>query len=181
LHDWGRIRIDNRTKVRIVLIVATAIHLFFLGYLLTNEIEFAWQINAFLVTEDFAFFAILLSFGIFILLFIINELGYTAEEAEEDLDRLIEYAKKLIEYVNKHTLSIGIPLTIIGICLIGLPYFFLRDIKPYWNYETRKWVTGQNFGFIRTPLLLIGFQSLIIGLVFIGLYIRHPPSAGKQK
>jgi len=186
---------NNTTKVRIVLIVVTALYLFLLGILLT--IEFEWQIFVFdfgtiVVTEGTAFVTVAVSFAIFVIPFIIDESGIldnypdeppdpdmergqSVEEAEESLDRFIAY-------VNRNTFSIGIPLTIIGICFMALPRFFLRDVKGYWNYETETWVTGQNFGYIRTPLLLIGIPLLIIGLALIGLHIRrHLYSAGKEK
>jgi len=105
--------------------------------------------------------------------------GQTVEEAEESLDRFIEYTNRRIDYVNKHTLSIGIPLTIIGISLLA-PLYIIGSEGCYW-YEWQKEI-ARNFPPFRTPLLLIGIPFLIIGLVLIGLYIRrHLYSAGKEK
>ena len=65
---------DSTTKKRIVLIVATALHLFLLGILLT--IEFEWQIFVFdfgtiIVTEGTAFVAVAFSLGILVVPFLI--------------------------------------------------------------------------------------------------------------
>jgi len=132
---------DVTTKRRIVLIVATAMHLILLGILLT--IEFEWQIfvvdfGTIIVTEGTALVAVAVSLAIFVLPFVIDESGIldnypdeppdpdmeggqTVEEAEESFDRFIENVNRRIDYINRHALPIGLILTIIGI-----PFFCSR-------------------------------------------------------
>ena len=89
---------NNTTKVRIVLGVATIIHLILIGYFLWMKIaqmpEFGWEIKAlvigsFTIFEKFnltsynAFFITLISFGIFVLPFIIDESGILDNYPEE--------------------------------------------------------------------------------------------------
>jgi len=191
---------DVTTKRRIVLIVATALHLILLRILLT--IKFEWQIYVFdfgtiIVTEGTAFVAVAFSFAIFVVPFIIYETGFldnypdeppdpdvegsqTVEEAEESFDRFIEYVNRRIDYVNRHTLPIGLILTIIGICILMVVSVYLQGEGAYWH-EWQKEIT-RNYAFLNLPLGLIAFSSLIIGFALIGLYLhRHLYSAGKEK
>jgi len=197
---------NNTTKIRIVLVVATAIHLFLLGYLLWIKIArmsaFEWQIFVFdfstiIVTEGTAFVTVAFSFAIFVFPFIIYETGFldndpdeppdpdveggqTVEEAEEAFDRFVENVNRRIDYVNRHALPIGSILIIIGFSIIGVANVYLQGEGAYWH-EWQKEIT-RNYRFLALPLGLIALSSLIIGLALIGLYIhRHLYSAGKEK
>jgi len=211
---------NNRTKIRIALTSVTILFLILIGYLIYLnylDYDYEWTVRAFII-EDFdqifaffgtftissynAFFVTILSFGILILPFVINELGIlddhpnkqledlkeegqSIEEAEDQLDRFAGFLKRRfgpIKKIKNYTLPIGITLTILGGCLMVLPSRFLIDSPLTWNFKTETWIVKEYYGFIRGQLLLIGISLLIIGLIVIGLYIhRRPYSAGTEK
>ena len=191
---------NSTTNKRILLIVATALYLFLLGILL--KIEFEWQIFMFdfgtiIVNAGTAFLAIAFSFALFVFPFIIIETGFldnypdeppdldvkggqTIAEAKESFDRFVENVNRRIDYVNRHALSIGLALTIIGICILVLGSVYLRGEGAYW-YEWQKEIT-RNYEFLGPTLGLIAFSSLIIGFALIVLYLyRYQYSAGTEK
>jgi hypothetical protein len=147
----------------------------------------------FTLTSYSAMFATLLIFGIFVLPFVISETGFlddqpasqledsekegqSIEEAEDQVDRLASFLKKRfgsIKKIRNYLLPIGIALTIVGGCLIGLPHFFLIDSPKILDPETGEWFRKDYKGFIRGQLLLIGILLLVIGLVLIRHYIRR--------
>ena len=196
---------DNANKIRIMLITVTAIYIILIVYLMVTDYE--WTVRA-LIIEAFdpsfgfyetftisnysAMFAALLSFGIFVLPFVINESrildNYTREQpadleegqpidgAEESFDRFVVFLKRQfgsIKKINKFTLPMGITLTILGICLVRLPYFLFIDGPWTLDPKTETEFIKDYKGFIRGQLLLIGILLLVIGLILIIYYIRR--------
>jgi hypothetical protein len=204
-YEELEIKTDNTTKIRVVLTAVTILCLILIGYLMATDYE--WTIRAFII-EDFdqifafygtftlssysAMFATLLTFGIFVLPFVINESGIlddhpnkqledleeegqSIEKAEEQLDRFAGFLKRRfgpIKKIKNYTLPIGITLTILGSCFIGLPHFFLIDSPQIFDPKTEELFRKDYKGFIRGQLLLIGLLFLVIGLILIIHYIR---------
>ncbi|MBA7640209.1 hypothetical protein ES703_47874 [subsurface metagenome] len=201
---------DSKTKIRIALTSVTILFLILIGYFMITD--YRWTVEA-LIIGSFAFFgtftissysalfATLLIFGIFVLPFVINELGildnypdeppdadvergYTIEKAEESFDRFSGFLKRQFGSINKiknYTLPIEITSAILGGCLIGLAQFFLIDSQLIWNPKTETWVVEEYYGFIRGQLLLIGILLLAIGLILIIRYIRRNPQSTIKK
>jgi hypothetical protein len=196
-------KVDNTTKTRIVMIAVTVFFIILIGYLMV--INQVWIVEA-LIIGSFAFFvtftftsynvlfATLLIFGIFVLPFVINELGIldnypdeppdnfdvekgqSIEGAEEQIDRLFGFLKSRfgsIKKIKNYTLPIGITLTILGGCLMVLPSLFIIDSPLTWDSKTETWIIEEYYGFIRGQLLLIGILLLVIGIIFIIRYIRR--------
>jgi uncharacterized membrane protein len=193
---------ESKTKIRIVLASVTALFLILIGYFMITD--YRWTVEA-LIVGSFAFFGTftisstsalfvtLLIFGIFVLPFVINELGIlgnhpnkqledleeegqTIEESEEQLDRFAGFLKRRFGSINKiknYALPIEITSAILGGCLIGLAQFFLIDSPQIWNPKTETWVVEEYYGFIRGQLLLIGILLLVVGLILIIRYIRR--------
>ena len=188
---------DSKTKKRIVLTLVSIPFLILIGYLLylsSIDYIYEWTVEA-LIIGSFAFFdtftftknnvlfVTLLTFGIFVLPFVIKESGildnytdeppdadveggHTIEEAEESFDRFAGFLKSRFDPINKiknYALPIGITLAILGGCLITLPSIFLIDSEPIFTPETEEWLL-KDYGFIRGQLLLIGVTFLIIVL-----------------
>ena len=94
----------NTIKIRVVLTIMTAIYLVLIGYLIYFDHE-PWEFKA-LIVEDFdqifafypkffltsydVIFATLIIFGIFVLPFVINELGFLDSYPDEQLEDLVE-------------------------------------------------------------------------------------------
>jgi len=207
---------ESKTKIRIVLASVTVLFLILIGYLsYLNylDYDYEWTVEA-LIIDSFAFFGTftftsyivlfvtLLSFGVFVLPFVINELGIlnnysgepqdtnveegqTIREAEEQFDRFVGFLKRRFGSINKiknYALPVEITSAILGGCLMVLPSLFLIDSPLTWDSKTETWIVKEYYGFIRGQLLLIGISLLIIGLIVIGLYIhRRPYSAGTEK
>jgi hypothetical protein len=193
---------ENKTKIRIVLAAVTVLFLILIGYFMITD--YRWTVEA-LIVGSFAFFstftfssysalfATLLIFGIFVLPFVINELGFlddstdeqpdnfgetgqTIEEAEKQVDRLFGFLKNRfgsIKKIKNYSLPVGITSAILGGFLITLPSLFLTDSELIWIPETEEWFVKEYYGFIRGHLLLIGILLLVIGLILIIRYIRR--------
>jgi uncharacterized membrane protein len=206
---------ENKTKLRIALASVTIFFLILIGYqlyLVYIKQEYDITVEAlvvgqfeFFVTFTFSsykiFFATMLIFGIFVLPFVINELGFldnsthepidnfdmekgqTIEEAEEQFDRFAGFLKSRFGSVNKirnYSLPVGIATVILGGCLITLPSIFLIDLERVKRvFETGEfigqeyWYIAKYYGLIRGQLLLIGILFLVIGLILIIRYIRR--------
>jgi len=207
---------DSKTKIRIILASVTVLFLILIGYLMYLnylDYEYEWTVEAltigsfdffgaFTFTSYNALFATLLIFGIFVLPFVINELGIldnypdepqdvdvekgqTVQDAEESFDRFVGFLKRRFGSINKirnYSLPIGITSAILGGFLITLPSIFLIDSELIWIPETEEWFVREYYGFIRGQLLLIDILLLVIGLILIRLYIRRRRhSANKEK
>jgi hypothetical protein len=193
---------DSKTKIRIVLASVTILFLILIGYLM--RIDQVWTVEAltigsfdffdtFTISSSSALFATLLIFGIFVLPFVINELGIldnypdepqdvdvekgqTVQDAEESFNRFVGFLKNRfgsIKKIRNYSLPIGITSAILGGCLITLPSIFLTDSELIWIPETEEWFVREYYGFIRGHLLLIGILLLVIGLILIIRYIRR--------
>ena len=192
---------DSKTKIRIALTSVTILFLILIGYLMITD--YRWTVEA-LIIGSFAFFstftfssysalfATLLIFGIFVLPFVINELGIlddyhdepldsdvekgpTVQDAEKSFNRFAGFLKSRfgsIKGVRNYSLPIGITSAILGGFLIALPSIFLIDSEPIWIPETEEWFVREYYGFIRGHLLLIGILLLVVGLILIIRYIR---------
>jgi hypothetical protein len=214
---------ENKTKLRIALASVTIFFLILIGYqlyLMYIKQEYDITVEALVVSQfEFfttftlssynIFFATLFIFGIFVLPFVINELGIldnhsdeppdpdveegqTIEEAEEQFDRFVGFLKRRFGSVNKirnFSLPIGIATAILGGCLITLPSIFLKDSERVKRvFETGEfigqeyWYIAKYYGLIRGQLLLIGILLLVIGLILIIRYIRrNSHSTDKEK
>lgn len=155
----------------------------------------------FTLTSQSAMFATLLAFGIFVLPFAISETGFlddqpssqledlekegqSIEEAEDQVDRLASFLKKRfgpIKKIKNYLLPIGLTLTILGGCLIGLPHFFLIDSPKILDPETGGLFRKDYKGFIRGQLLLIGILLLVIGVILIRQYIHRSRHTADQE
>jgi len=197
---------ESKTKLRIVLVAVSVLFLILIGYLLYFsylDYDYRWTVEA-LIIGSFAFFGTftftsynalfvtLLSFGIFVLPFVINELGIldnypdeppdsdvekgpTVQGAEESFNRFAGFLKNRfasIKKIRNYPLPIGITSAILGSCFIGLPQFLLIDSPQIWNPKTETWIVEEYYGFIRGHLLLIGILLLVVGLILIIRYIR---------
>ena len=204
-YEEAEAKWDNTTKIRIVLIIVTAIYLILIGYLMYVNDE--WEFKALIIEEFdqiFAFyptfiltsydimFATLVTFGIFVLPFVINELGFlddypdeqiedlgeegqTIEKTEDRFDKSAGFLKRrfgIIKKIKNYTLPIGITLTVFGSCFIGLPYFFLIDSQRIPHHETGDLFREVYYGYIRGQLFLIGILLIIIGIILIRLHFR---------
>ncbi len=136
-------------------------------------------------------FGTLIVFGVFILPFAVNELeilnhhpdvpfkdygkeGQTVESAENSVSRLTEYLKKKgVGRIKTLVLPVGLSLTILGCCLVGLPHFLFMDGPWTFDPEVEVWYIKDYKGFLRGKLLLIGVLLLVVGIIFILVYIRH--------
>jgi hypothetical protein len=136
-------------------------------------------------------FGTLIIFGVFILPFAVNELeilnhhpdvpfsdygerGQTLESAENSVTRLTLYLKKKgLGRIKALILPVGLSLTIIGSCLMGLPHFLFIDGPWTFDPKVEVWYIEDYKGFIRGKLLLIGVILLVVGILFILVYIRH--------
>jgi len=203
--------VESKTKIRIILVSVTVLFLILIGYLM--RIDQVWTVEA-LIVGSFAFFGTftftsynalfvtLLSFGIFVLPFVINELGIlddyhdeppdsdvekgpTVQDAEKSFNRFAGFLKSRfgsIKKIRNYSLPIEITSAILGGCLITLPSLFLIDSEPIWIPETEEWFVREYYGFIRGHLLLIGILLLVTGLILIIRYIRrNSHSTDKEK
>ena len=201
---------DNTTKIRIVLIAVIILYLISIGYLMS--IDYEWTVRAlivgslgfygtFTISSYSALFATLLTFGIFVLPFVINKSGIlddypdgqpddlemegqTFEDAEESFDRFVAFLKRRfgpIKKIKNYALPIGIPLTILGSCLMGLPHFLFID-GP-WTYDPKAeiWFIKDYKGFIRGQFLLIGLLFLAVGLILVIHHIRIAETQRRKK
>ena len=196
----------NTTKIRVVLIIITAIYLILIGYLMYVNQE--WTIEALIIEEFdqiFAFypeftltsyailFATLLTFGIFVLPFLINELGFlddypddqledlgeggqTIEKTEGQFDKFGRFLRRrfvIIKKIKNYKLPIGVTLTVFGSCFTVLPYFFLKDSQQITDPETEIQFREIYYGYLRGQLFLIGIILIIIGIILIWLHFRR--------
>jgi hypothetical protein len=142
---------------------------------------------AFNLTSYDVMFATLVIFGIFVLPFVINELGFLDDYQNEQLEdmakgrqqiekvknqfgRPARFPKRRIGPLRKimnYTLHIGVSLMIAGSCFIGLPHFFILDSPLELDYETGELFREVYQGFIRGQLFLIGILLLVIGIILI--------------
>jgi hypothetical protein len=188
---------ENKTKIRIVLTSVTVLFLLLIGHLMV--IDYEWTVKklaigsfaffgTFIISSNAALFVTLLIFGIFVLPFVINELGFldnsldeppdnfdvetgqTIEEAEEQVDRLAGFLKSRFGSVKKiksYMLPIGVASAILGGYLMILPSFLLKDSEPVWIPKTEEmhahYFVEQYYGFIRGQLLIVGILILIVG------------------
>jgi hypothetical protein len=204
---------NSTTKIRIVLASVAVLFLILIGYLIyLNYLDYEWTVQAlifgsfgffgtFTISSYSALFTTLLLFGIFILPFVINELGIldnhpdeppddfietgqSVEEAEEQVDRLFGFLKGhfgSVKKIGNLLLPIGITSAILGGFLITLPSIFLIDSELIFIPEAEEWFVREYYGFIRGQLLLIGILLLIIALIVIGLYIHRRPFSWYRK
>jgi len=155
---------DSTTKIRIMLASVTVLFLILIRYLM--RIDYEWTVEAltvgsfaffgtFTFTSNTALFATLLIFGIFVLPFVINELGIldnypneppdadvekgpTVQDAEKSFNRFVGFLKSRfgsIKRIKNYTLPTGIILTILGSYSIILPSLLLIDSEPVWIPE----------------------------------------------
>jgi hypothetical protein len=193
---------ENKTKIRIALASVAVLFLILIGYFMV--IDYEWTVEAlvigsfaffsrFTISSNTALFATLLIFGIFVLPFVINELGIfdnypdeppdsdvekgpTVQDAEKSFNRFAGFLKSRFGSINKirnYSLPIEITSAILGGFLITLPSIFLTDSEPIWIPETEEWFVREYYGFIRGHLLLIGILLLIVGFILIIRYIRR--------
>lgn len=194
-------KLGNTIKIRGVLTIVTAIYLILIGYLTFFNHE-QWEFKSFIIEEFdqiFAFypnfsltsyeviFPTLIIFGIFVLPFVFNELGfldgYSDEKLEVEEEQSSEKAEKqagflkrqfeLIKKIENYTLLIGVTITTFGCCLIGLPYFFLSDSPKIFDKKTGEWFRETYQGLLRGQLFLIGLLLLAIGIFLIRQYRRR--------
>jgi MFS family permease len=209
-REKAETKADNTTKIRIMLIAVSLLYLISIGYLMSIDCE--WTVRA-LIISSFGFYvtftissysallATLLTFGIFVLPFVINESGIldnypdeqpddfemerqTVEDAEATFDRFAAFLKRRLSPVKKvknYTLPIGASLTILGGCLVGLPHFLFID-GP-WTYDPKAeiWFIKDYKGFIRGQLLLIGLLFLAVGLILVTHHMRHRRNSADKK
>jgi hypothetical protein len=173
---------ESKTKIRIVLASVTVLFLILIGYLIYLnylDYDYEWTVEA-LIIDSFAFFGTftftsysvlfvtLLSFGVFVLPFVINELGIldnysdepqdtdveegqTIEEAEEQFDRFVGFLKRRFGSINKiknYALPVEITSAILGGCLMVLPSLLLIDFPLTWDSKTETWFIEEYYGFI---------------------------------
>jgi len=154
----------------------------------------------FTISSYSAFFATLFMWGIFVLPFVIAETGFlddspdeqpvdleerqSIEGAEETFDRFVAFLKRRlgpIKKIKNYTLPIAIAFTILGSCLVVIPYFLFIDGPWTLDPKTETWFIKDYKGFIRGQLLLIGILLLVIGIILIIHYIRRRRhSVGKE-
>ena len=203
--DSGKSQIKtNTTGIRIVFTVVTILYLFLIGYLISTDQE--WTVKAFIIHSfkpSFGFyetftwssysvlFGVLIIFGVFILPFVVNELGIvnrhpdvlfvdygeegqTLESAENSVTRLTAYLKRRgLGRIKTFVLPVGFSLIILGSCLVGLPHFLFIDGPWTFDPEVEVWYIKDYKGFIRGKLLLIGVLLLVVGIILILVYMRH--------
>jgi len=149
------------------------------------------------LTSTIFLYTTLIIFGILVLPLIIAELGFlddsnkqyddTTEpiEGEETYDRFVTFLKrhlsslnkiekaKNIRKITKFSLSLAIIFTIIGICLILLPPFLIKDgpvaldIRKTLEIGEALWYVKGYMGVARGQLLLLGFLLIIISIFLI--------------
>jgi hypothetical protein len=193
---------ENKTKIRIVLASVSVLFLILIGYFMITD--YRWTVEAlivgsfaffgtFTISSNTALFVTLFTFGIFVLPFVINELGIlddypdeppdsdvekgpTVQDTEKSFNRFAGFLKSRfgsIKKIRNYSLPIGITSAILGSCFIGLPHFFLIDSPQIWNPKTETWNVEKYYGFIRGHLLLIGISLLVTGLILIIRYRRR--------
>ena len=196
-------KLDNTVKIRVVLTIATSIYLILIGYLIYFSYE-PWEFKAFIIEEFdqiFAFypnfsltsydviFPTLIIFGIFVLPFVINELGFLDDYPDEKIEDIVEdeqtnkkeekpagFLKRQfggIKKIKNYTLLFGVTITTFGCCLIGLPYFFLSDSPKILDDKTGEWFRETYQGLLRGQLFLIGILLLVVGIFLIRQYRRR--------
>ena len=200
-------KIGNIIKIRVVLTIVTAIYLVLIGYLIYFDHE-PWEFKA-LIIEDFdqifafypkfsltsydVIFATLIVFGIFILPFVINELGFLDSYPDEHLEDLVEEGQSskkaenqtdrsaasfkrrfdVIKKIKNYTLTIGVTITTLGCCFMVLPYFFLGDSPKVPDAKTGELFRETYQGLLRGQFFLVGILFLVIGIFFIISYLRR--------
>jgi len=156
----------------------------------------------FTISSYGVFVATLFMFGFFVLPFVIAETGFLGDsadeqnhnleedgfnidEAEEAFDRFAAFIKsrigtiKKITIVKNYTLPIAITFSILGSCLVGLPYFLFIDGEPIEDPKTGiEYIPYK--GYIRGQLLLIGLLFLAISLILIIQYKRRRTNSGNK-
>ena len=200
-------KLGNTIKIRVVLTIVTATYLVLIGYLMYFDHE-PWEFKA-LIIEDFdqifafypkfsltsydVIFATLIVFGIFVLPFVINELGFldsypdeqledlvekrqASEKAENQTDRSAAFFKRrfdIIKKIKNYTLPIGVTITTLGCCSMVLPYFFLVDSPQVPDAKTGELFRETYQGLLRGQFFLVGILLLVIGIFFIRSYLRR--------
>lgn len=200
-------KIGNTIKIRVFLTIFTTTYLVLIGYLVFFDHE-PWEFKA-LIIEDFdqifAFypnfsltsydiiFPTLIIFGIFVLPFVINELGLLDSYPDEQLEDLMEEGRKsekaenqtdqsalvlkrrfdTIKKIKNYTLPIGVTLTTLSCCFMVLPYFFFRDSPQIPDVKTGELFRETYQGLLRGQFFLIGVLLLAIGIFFIRSYLRR--------
>lgn len=196
-------KIDNKKKIRIVLITVTVLHMILLGYLMIINTE--WEIRPLIISifsqsyafyQKFsisnydAFFTIFLLFGIIFIPIIIIEMGFLKDsEAKQinELDkenyrvkkkikapnRFLIYLRKFRGSIEKYEFPIGFVFSILGSCFVILPYFILIDSELMLDPKTHLEYYEPYYGFVRGQFLIFGLFFLIIGMILIFYYIRQ--------
>ena len=178
----------NITKKTCILVVAIIIHLGLLAYLATINFEHTIRIptseltifGSIAFTNYEAYFVIAFSLGILVVPYFIEKTGflnnypdeppdadltggYTDEEAERDIDRLVGYTRN-------HTLSMGVSISAVGTFMFLTLSAYLRDEAAYstgWQKAIAK-----SFEHLSLPFLFVALAVLVIGVALIGQYIN---------
>ena len=155
----------------------------------------------FTLSSNSLFYASLLIFGIFVLPIVIAETGFldnspkqvhnldeqgqTIVEAEEAFDRFGAFLKRRFNPTKKmrkakniknrknYTLPLAIIFVILGSCLIGLPYFLIKDGLLTFDPEAGTSYIKDYVGVIRGQLLLLGILLLVVAIVLIIRFRRN--------
>jgi len=112
--------------------------------------------------------------------------GFNIDEAEALVERFFTFIKmrtvaiKKITIIKNYTLPIAITFSILGSCLVGLPYFLFRDGLWTWDSKEEIYYIENYKGVIRGQLLLIGLLFLAISLILIIQSKRHHPNSEKK-
>ena len=99
---------------------------------------------------------------------------------KEDLAKPLDrngLAYRTAKYITKHMLSTGIVLTTLGVASPIIGILVAAGEGAYW-FEWQKEIT-RHWAFLSTPLIIIGFYSLILGIPLLYIenkryQVRHP-------
>jgi hypothetical protein len=200
-------KIGNTIKIRVFLTIVTTTYLVLIGYLMFFNHE-PWEFKA-LIIEDFdqifafypnfsitsydVIFATLIVFGIFVLPFVINELGLLDSYPDKQLEDLIAEGQKsekvknhtdrsavflkrrfdTIKKIKNYILPMGVTITTLGCCFMVLPYFFFKDSPQIPDVKTGELFRETYQGLLRGQFFLMGILFLVIGIFFIRSYLRY--------
>lgn len=175
----------NKTTIfRIVLVLITFFFIVWILFLNYTDLEF--KVESFIV-GPFAFYPTftienfsmilfsILVYGIFVLPFIINELGFLGDEnelpefglaIEKNVDAIIERTKTLYNRVKIWGYHIVIGLLFVAIPLMTLPTLFLEDGEQIvWDKYLEEFVLEPYFGYIRGFLLVVGLVLIVTAII----------------
>lgn len=84
--------------------------------------------------------------------------------------KIEEHTDRLINYIKKHQLSIGILLTTFGFTYQVIGAWPLWDKLYPWEWQTE---IAKHWGFLVWPLFILSLYSLIIGSVLLYIDSKH--------